>query len=275
MCGGETCDLGATGMFATACCTDDDACGMESPIASGCIALDQPGGIDAACEGFAVMGFTLPGCCGENGCGALLGAGTCASNEQLGLDPVECDFDPNNTCTALMDVPCDGSEDCPSGQQCCGRVDGTTYTEIGCFDSCEGAAADAGMGTLYLELCHAGDTCTNTAYSCGTSQYLPQYLLRCYETAGDPAATLSDAADEINCGDTTCGTGETCCIRSPKEPYCAPAGEDCVCTPASELPDGGADGGGGDGAGPDAGAVDAAPPEAGAVDAAPPDASGD
>ena len=35
-----------------------------------------------------------------------------------------CTYDPNNTCQQLIDVACDGAEDCSNGQMCCGHYNG-------------------------------------------------------------------------------------------------------------------------------------------------------
>src|SRR5689334_7116150 len=60
-----------------------------------------------------------------------------------------------NSCTVAVSTTCDGKEDCPAGQRCCGTLSiggglagmgtGTTgYTKFGCYDTC--ALPDAGGG---------------------------------------------------------------------------------------------------------------------------------
>jgi hypothetical protein len=159
-------------------------------------------------------------------------------------------------CSAVP-TTCDGAEDCPSGQRCCGRVQGMQpafrYVEFGCFASCN-MSADGGPlpegggglgGPTWLELCHAGDTCENSMYQCLTSQYLPNSFSRCF-TPADAAAPnpgLGKAANAVNCGNAVCSAGEKCCIRQPLEPYCAPASETCQCERTQPEGGGGSDGG--------------------------------
>lgn len=158
------------------------------------------------------------------------------------------------TCTAALGTACDGAEDCPSGQHCCGRYQ-QRYTEIGCFASCTALQGDAGpmMGApLWFELCHAGDTCEDTTATCLTSSFLPGSLSRCLPSSlmgmamgSPPDATLGKVKNEVNCGTAVCGASEQCCIRMPLAPYCAPKSATCGCT----EPDAG---GGGDGGNKDA-----------------------
>ncbi|MBM4362850.1 MAG: hypothetical protein FJ104_09240 [Deltaproteobacteria bacterium] len=170
-------------------------------------------------------------------------------------------------CTVAVAVPCDGSEDCPSGQMCCGQWN-DRYVEFGCHDSCAALASDSGQAT-WFQLCHGGDTCEDTAAQCLTSQYLPTSLSRCYDTGSEPDPTLAKGAGEVNCGGDVCGAGEQCCLRGAAIPYCAPAGAACECTPTAP-PDAGSDAStpdgstGPDASGPDAGA-DAARPDGAAV----------
>ena len=158
-------------------------------------------------------------------------------------------------CTAVA-TTCDGAEDCPTGQRCCGRVQGMQpairYVEFGCFASCaaagEGGVPEGGFGApTWLELCHAGETCENSMYQCQTSQYLPNSFARCFmpADAAAPDPGLGKAADAVNCGNAVCGSGEKCCIRQPLAPYCAPASETCECERTQP------EGGGGSDSGPD------------------------
>jgi len=139
-------------------------------------------------------------------------------------------------------VTCDGAEDCPTGQRCCGKWE-QGYVEFGCFASCveqQGDASPMGGGALFFDLCHPGDTCEVEGAQCLTSpQYLPTSLSRCYTMGNPPDATLGKGVRQINCGTDVCGTTEKCCLRGARTPYCAPASATCVCDP----PDAGADSG--------------------------------
>jgi hypothetical protein len=109
------------------------------------------------------------------------------------------------SCLQAVAVTCDGAEDCPSGQKCCGKWD-QEYVEFGCFDSCEALNADAGFGmVVWFDLCHPGDACEDPAAQCLTSTYLPSSLSRCYDTGTEPDPGLAARAAEINCGQEVCG----------------------------------------------------------------------
>jgi hypothetical protein len=245
-CGGETCTVPAqAGMLGiTACCADVDGgevCGLLTPLASGCVVGDPNAGLDPSCPDIETPVSTLPGCCRSDGqCGGLNAAlGGCAAAADLGGTAQACTYDPNNICTSLLEVPCDGPEDCPSGQRCCGTYGGAGYSRIECLASCA-ATGDGGPGGTVLEICHPGATCEDSTYTCQTSDIgaLPDFLFRCYSQGVDPTTTPpSTAADEVNCGASTCGAGEKCCLREPSDPYCAPMGQDCTC--AVPMPDGG------------------------------------
>jgi hypothetical protein len=150
-------------------------------------------------------------------------------------------------------VPCDGKEDCPSGNVCCGNLgmtaNGLGYTSIGCQPTCaapDSGASDGGLGGfggLTLELCHAGDMCQDSTTMCGSSMYLPSFLYRCYTMGTAPPATATGGPG-VHCGTATCGTTEQCCLREPMAPYCAPKGQACSCT--ASAADGGSDAAGSD-----------------------------
>lgn len=153
-------------------------------------------------------------------------------------------------CSALVAAECDGNEDCPSGQTCCGTLNGSGggYDSIKCQDTCDSSAGG-------IELCHPGDACPmpadaaapdGSANVCRRSLYLPAYLAICNppssllptEFVGKPKA-----AHEINCGpNLTCGAGTKCCVLgnwdamtkaiSPRDGYCAPLDETCDCDKA-------------------------------------------
>jgi hypothetical protein len=238
-CGGQTCAM-PMGGFGMACCTPDDECGVDSIIAPGtCLPQGAPGGIDSSCPPFelmAGMGITLYGCCTPDGeCGALSTGATgrgCVANSILMAPPESCDYDPNNTCQRLFEVNCDGAEDCPSGQQCCGHYDGG-YRSFECADSCAAEQAEQ-MGT-WSEVCHPGDTCEapdggTAAYTClANLDFLPEYLFRCRDTGTEPGPAGSAAAGEINCGENVCSAGQKCCISVPGLAVCVPSSQDCAC----------------------------------------------
>ena len=159
---------------------------------------------------------------------------------------------------APLALPCDGPEDCPAGNHCCGTLGmdatgGIAYSSVACLPSCgagdAGGAADAGgMGGLgglggglglMLELCHAGDTCEDSTTQCSSSMYLPAFIYRCYTMGTAVPATATGGAG-VHCGAATCGAGEECCLRAPGDPYCAPAGEACSCAGPAGA-DGGSD----------------------------------
>lgn len=242
-CGSNECTApeGSAASGIIACCLDDNGCGLQTPLAPKCLAPNQPGGLDLSCPGYTNpdVGIALAGCCAADGkCGALdpmtLG---CIAGADLALDEQTCTFQPGNDCTAIIDVVCDGPEDCGDGQQCCGRFAGGSYDRFVCATNCDEAAA-AVPGT-WSEICHPGQTCSVEGYECKTSPYLPEYLYRCRDT-GDLlcgsggamdacVAPVTSGPNEISCGDTKCGADEKCCIRTPRDPYCAPADGFCQC----------------------------------------------
>ena len=165
----------------------------------------------------------------------------------------------SGSCELSVGLSCDGAEDCPAGQRCCGKWD-NEYMEFGCFASCLAQQGDAqpgpGGGPLWLELCHAGDTCEDSTTECLTSDYLPSSLSRCFDQGMPPDPNLGRAAGQLNCGTDVCGSGEKCCLREPLDtPYCAPTSATCECNPSDA----------------DAGPADGAP----STDGPPADASSD
>jgi hypothetical protein len=231
-----------------------------------CLPYGAKGGIDPSCPAYAAPTSTLPGCCRpDNQCGAYdgtLGLG-CIGNASLKADAQACDYAAND-CTELVPVVCDGPEDCPSNNQCCGLYSGGSYTQFACMPSCAdaGAPGDAGGFALWFEMCHAGQMCKTGM--CLTSMYLPGFLYRCY-TSGNPPDAGSTGGPGVNCGSTTCAAGEECCLRQPHDPYCAPAGTQCACAGVQTV-DGGAEGGSEAGGAADAGSPDgdaSAPADAG------------
>jgi hypothetical protein len=252
MCGGQTCDapMAVMGMsFAMPCCQEDDTCGLETLLAPGtCLPPASPGGVDSTCPTYDVMGFlTWYGCCTPEGqCGAIDGTGTlgCIPNSALMAPEQSCTYDASNTCTRIVEVNCDGNEDCPGSQKCCGQYDGG-YRKLVCADDC--AEEEAAQGGTWSNICHPGDTCETpdggaAAFMClQNTDFLPDFLSRCRDTGTPAEETGSTAAGEINCGDSVCGSGQKCCISVPGLAVCTPSNQDCGCTPEGGLDDGGAE----------------------------------
>jgi hypothetical protein len=251
-CGGQTCmPPSGGGMLGTPCCTEEDTCGLQTMLAPGmCLPANAPGGIDESCPPYDVMGFlTWYGCCTPDGeCGALAaGSLGCVPNSSLMVAPQSCEYDPNNTCTRLFEVTCDGAEDCGDGQECCGHYDGG-YRKFVCADDC--AAEQAEQGGTWSAACHPGDECATpdggaAEYMClANSEFLPDYLYRCRDTGTEPTEAGSTAAGEVNCGDAVCGAGEKCCISVPGLAVCVPSAQECTCVPeGTDLDAGTADAG--------------------------------
>jgi hypothetical protein len=60
-------------------------------------------------------------------------------------------------------------------------------------------------------------------------------MARCFDSdAGAPDPGLGRAPNAVNCGSVVCGAGEQCCLRQPREPYCAPASATCSCEPPQQ-----------------------------------------
>jgi hypothetical protein len=164
----------------------------------------------------------------------------------LGAPPRACRYDEIRPCTQLAAVPCDGPEDCPEGDLCCGRLAGSTFDRFECRSACDvpagegGAYEDAGLEAsaqeaTWYEICHPGSTCTNPQYQCSKSALLPAFLSRCF-TSGAVATTAgSTAAAEVNCGGAVCTRGEQCCLHPPQDPSCLAQGEPCDCQPPSRT----------------------------------------
>lgn len=177
------------------------------------------------------------------------GPGTRTAKSEFDAGVAEGDY-----CYSLVAAECDGNEDCPSGQICCGMFDGGAlrYNSIRCQETCDGSAGG-------IELCHPGDVCPNaedagipdgSAPVCHHSVLLPPYLAVCGTPIAGVPTDLIDrpaAAQEVNCGETlVCGAGMKCCVlgswdaatqtTTTREGYCAAMDEDCTCTSA---PDGG------------------------------------
>lgn len=98
---------------------------------------------------------TWPGCCTPEGqCGALDSSGTlgCIPNASLMMvAPQACDYDPNNMCTSIVQVTCDGAEDCP-GQQCCGH-----YNQPAVLKTTAGSARQTRAPERKRDCAHRGE----------------------------------------------------------------------------------------------------------------------
>ncbi len=76
------------------------------------------------------------------------------------------------TCTGIgcmhAKISCSGPTDCPTGQVCCGTINGTSYSSVSCASSC--------TGYNKVEICDPGDgiACPNNA-QCRQSQILTGY----------------------------------------------------------------------------------------------------
>lgn len=191
--------LNQGGITLKGCCRPDDKCGyLDTFLGLGCVDPSQfgaPGG-GTTCNynggsggtgGSAGSGGT-GGSAGSGGTGGTSAAGvSCGSTTCTGGDEC-CAVDPGTGyCTGsssqcscsgagctTTDVQCDGPEDCP-GQVCCGvfSFQQNRYTQLECRSSCS--------GYNLREICHPGQTCTDTNQTCSQSPGLPSGydLYRC------------------------------------------------------------------------------------------------
>lgn len=238
------------------CCTDDDVCGVKTALTGdACLEPSAAGGADPSCPNLSMEGsMGAGGCCtADDECGALIGGSGCVSNALLGQPESSCTYDPDNTCTRIFEVTCDGAEDCPGEQICCGQYS-SGYRRTFCADSC--TALIEQEGGSWAQFCHPGDTCIDEGdegYTClASAQFLPDDLARC-RTSGTPLARPRNTeAGKINCGLTeedengiirrqVCGAGEKCCVSYPGEiSQCVPEDDGCPCgTIDSTEPDAG------------------------------------
>lgn len=236
-CGGTPCpdlapELAALG--AAACCTERQRCGIETPFSPGlCLSPAAPGGADPSCPVFAIDGLaTWAGCCTPQGeCGALDTEGGlgCVANGGLGAPALSCTYDPDNTCERILEVRCDGAEDCSGGRMCCGHYDGAGYRIFRCATSC--VDREANTGDVWSQACHPDDTCETNGFECRTNPgYLPNSLYRCRDSGYAPATAGSTAAGEVNCGSAVCGASEKCCVSFPGlVSHCVPSEDPCRC----------------------------------------------
>src|SRR5262249_46486253 len=159
-------------------------------------------------------------------------------------------------CRSLVTVPCDGPEDCPARDVCCGRASYGVYDAFGCFPSC--TVATHGDRGVWNELCHSPVDCQLPGDACVPSSGLPSNIGRCTPvSAPDNGADAdADAAESgprplapeagpgardgsapgldegVSCGATRCEPGISCCRRDPGDAYCIPRGRACACEDA-------------------------------------------
>jgi hypothetical protein len=257
-CGETLCAEPVTGspLHEIACCLPSLACGVRSPLfGDRCLEPGQPGGVDPGCPSVtAANGAVVAGCCTPSGrCGRYDGYGALGcvlvDSSDAGL---RCRYDPENTCRMLLTIPCDGPEDCPGAEACCGRASFGVYDAFGCFPTCA-VATNADRG-LWRELCHSPADCREPGSACVGEPNLPASVGRCAPASppdSGPSATDAseagprpvlreagtDAPDGsgagvdngVGCGDERCEPGLSCCRREPAAPYCVPRGGACTC----------------------------------------------
>lgn len=196
ICGDAACTEPRLGVLAeAACCLPSGECGLRSlELDTACLPRAPARGADLSCPPRSFPGGAiLVGCCGVNGrCGLVdpdgeLGCVTTAA------DAAVCAYDPSNDCTSVVELPCDGPEDCGTGTVCCGRAHGDRYDAFACFSSCDGVVDD--HGGFWVEICHPRHFCLNPRFTCEPDPALPSFLARCREPAPPPAANVGDASD--------------------------------------------------------------------------------
>ncbi len=233
VCGGRSCPglpASVVEQGITQCCTASDECANSAPYLDGeCYSGDGAGSKDSACPTTTFGDVTLEGCCTPEGfCGALdptlvLG---CLPGDLVGVAQQACTgtvTPPGSACTLTFEAPCDGPEDCATGEVCCGRFTGSVYDQFECSSDCDTS------GTSFFEMCHSDADCTNPLNMCGATTAagaLPDYLFRCFSSIDGPPTTT--AGPGVECGGTVCATGEVCCVTDPQPPECVAAGA-CAC----------------------------------------------
>jgi hypothetical protein len=63
---------------------------------------------------------------------------------------------------SVMTAVCDGPEDCPEGQQCCGTLSGSSYSAFACAASCDYRGTQRIACHQGEETCPAGNVCANS-----------------------------------------------------------------------------------------------------------------
>lgn len=241
VCGGAVCpgpDAEAR-LDESPCCLPDDTCGMRArDLGAACHHVRQPGSVDLTCpELLLLSGRSLQGCCSPSGiCGYYDFEGSlgCVTDTVL-PDAATC-VPSGNACTSIIELPCDGPEDCAGGSVCCGHLSENRYDRFRCSPTCEELSHD--HRGPWLEICHVGETCQNPQYRCGTSPDLPSFLARCYlddlfeAGAASPDASLGGSG--VACDTVECGSLEKCCLRKEEPSSCAPQGAVCTCGEESD-----------------------------------------
>ncbi|MDD9935656.1 MAG: hypothetical protein OXT09_18740 [Myxococcales bacterium] len=160
---------------------------MDDGTSDAMDAMDDPGGLDAADAGMADAGMGDAGSGDDPGEGPTLDPILPGTSCGVGL-PVTCELDVEKCCTrslrtdtcigvaesctcdlpdcTVMESHCDGPEDCPDGQVCCGTlVGGSRYERFECVSSCDFA------GTQRIA-CHQADPQCPAGNECANSQLL-------------------------------------------------------------------------------------------------------
>ena len=274
-CDGGTCTEPAFSepLGEAACCLPFGQCGLASNVlGTECLPRHAAGGVDINCPGRNLPGgFSIQGCCTPAGrCGLFDPTG------ELGCigyaaDAATCEFDAKNDCTSIVELPCDGPEDCDDGKVCCGRVQRGRYDLFGCFPACD--ALIDGQSGVWVEICHPGASCTDPRFTCERSALLPPSFARCHvvESSAEPdagrssgdaslegsspeASPILDASENaesaaegtpgVACGLMTCTAGQKCCTRTHEpnaetgppftDSYCGKPDVACACSPDAD-----------------------------------------
>ena len=177
-------------------------------------------------------------------------------------------------CVATTVLACDGADDCPQDEVCCGAFDfqRRAYGATQCQPGCDPMLAE-------LEFCQPGDACRGGGIDnavCRRSFVLPEPYLICTAPSPTAPATSDDlqqpAAGQVACGEGQCIAGQACCVRTSFDydsrtdswptAYCVDNEADCTCSgeaPTNTL-SAGLDGG----VQPQDAAMDGASPDVGA-----------
>jgi hypothetical protein len=221
------------------CCLPSNACGLEARILSPrCLETHEPGNVDLTCPNDELAdGTTIQGCCTPaGGCGLYDRFGELGCIPSDLADGAACRPVPDATCKSVVEVTCDGPEDCSSGTVCCGRTSHGAFDAFGCFASCGVESAD--RGELWVEICHLGGSCGNAGEACSSALGLPGSVGRCgarlTPIEGGASFDAGTFVEGVGCGPANCAASEKCCERDPLEPYCSPLGVPCACAPASK-----------------------------------------
>ncbi len=155
-----------------------DASGGASGGASGAAGGSSDGGAGGAAGSSPTDKGVGP--CGSKVCAYVAGDYCCkpsaadpyCANDDLG-NPCKCSTIACNT----LDLHCDGPEDCPSGQICCGDTGffGGGYDVVECRDNC----LQTGIGGPQREVCHPGGQACKHGGSCQPDPGLPAGYFSC------------------------------------------------------------------------------------------------